>query len=259
MANNCDRISGMNRNELDPLIAQTNEKLSRLGIEAGLFDLDDALIFTSVIFRRFMAEYTEAVVRLSGVDYDIFAERLKIINDEEYQTHRVNPHRWETVAERLAREFPLASEAIYNCRPILYKIYETVPKVREGATSVLNGLKAGGRKIGIVTHSMEKWAWWKLEMTGLIRYQDAVVIADPNGEKTSAHWGRCAQMLGVTGEKCFVFGDNLKGDVINGMAIGARGIWMPSPWSVYRQGIVPPGVVEITELTDFWEGVLRLK
>ena len=59
--------------------------------------------------------------------------------------------------------------------------------------------------------------------------------------------------------RCLVFGDNLRGDIISGMSIGARGMWMPSPWSVYREGTVPDGVVQIEKLEDFWDGISRLQ
>lgn len=244
--------------EYDPVIVQTNEKLRQLGVEAGLFDLDDALIYTSEIFRRFMAEYADAVTASGSVGRDLFAERLAAINDEEYVTGKVNPNRWNKVMERLAGEFSRAAEAINFHSPILFKIYSTVPRLRSGAVSILSGLRAGGMKIGIVTHSNEDWAFWKLKMTGIIKHQDAVVVADQDKDKTSEHWRRCTELLGVAGHNCLVFGDNLKGDVISGMSIGARGMWMPSPWSVYREGTVPDGVVQIGELEEFWDGVSRL-
>ena len=68
--------------ELDPIIVGSNEKWRQLGVEAGLFDLDDALIYTSEIFRRFMAEYADTVAANSGIDRNRFAERLSVINDE---------------------------------------------------------------------------------------------------------------------------------------------------------------------------------
>lgn len=245
--------------EFDPTIIRTNEQLDRLGIKAGLFDLDDALIYTSEIFRFCMAEYADMVAALGGVDRNSFAERLAMIDGEEYVNGKVNPRRWDKVLDRLAGEFPEAAEAIRGCRPILFKIYSTVPRLRAGAKSILGGLRAGGKRIGIVTHSGEEWADWKLKMTGLIEYVDAVVVADMNGNKTSEHWSQCANLLEVTGRECFVFGDNLKGDTIAGMAIGARGMWMPSPWSVYREGVVPEEVVQIEQLDEFWEGISRLK
>lgn len=248
----------MRRIELDPTIARSNEKLRQLGIEAGLFDLDDALIYTSEIFRFFMAEYANAVAASDGVDRNIFAQRLAVINDEEYVVGKVNPNRWNKVAERLAIEFPSATEAIVLRLPILFKIYSTVPRLRSGAKIVLGGLRAGGIKIAIVTHSNEGWAFWKLKMTGLEKYPNAVVVADQDTDKTSEHWRDGAESLGVAGSKCLIFGDNLKGDIISGMSIGARGMWMPSPWSVYREGKVPEGVVQIGELEEFWEGVSRL-
>ena len=244
--------------ELDPTIVRSNEKLRQLGIEASLFDLDDALIYTSEIFRRRMAEYADAVAADSGIDRTYFATRLAVINDEEYVTGKVNPNRWKKVVARLAGDFPTAADSIILHLPILFKIYSTVPRLRGGAVSVLSGLKSGGKKIGIVTHSNEDWAFWKLRMTGLINYQNVVVVADQDRDKTSEHWRKCAELLGVPGSKCLVFGDNLRGDIISGMSIGARGVWMPSPWSVYREGTVPDGVVQIEKLEDFWDGISRL-
>ncbi|MBI2326537.1 HAD family phosphatase [Candidatus Collierbacteria bacterium] len=244
--------------EYDPLIRQTNEKLGELGVKGGLFDLDDALIYTSEIFRRFMAEYADAVAASSGVDRTDFARRLAVINDEEYVTGKVNPNRWNKVAARLAGEFSAAADSIISNLSILFKIYTTEPRLRSGALGILSGLRAGGIKIGVVTHSNEDWAFWKLKMTGIIEYQDAVVVADQDRDKTSEHWRKCAKLLGVAGSNCLVFGDNLKGDIISGMSIGARGMWMPSPWLVYREGEVPEGVVQIGELDEFWDGVSRL-
>jgi len=244
--------------ELDPTIVQTNEKLRQLGVKAGLFDLDDALIYTSEIFRFFMAEYADVVAASSGIDRDYFATRLAVINDEECVTGKVNPNRWNKVAARLAGEFPVAADSIDSHLPILFKIYSTVPRLRSGAVSILSGLRAGGIKIGIVTHSNEDWAFWKLKMTGIIEHQDVVVVAGQDDDKTSEHWRRCAELLGVPGSKCLIFGDNLKGDIISGMSIGARGMWMPSPWLAYREGEVPAGVVQIEQLEDFWDGVSRL-
>lgn len=245
--------------ELDPTIVRSNEKLRQLGIEAGLFDLDDALIYTSEIFRFFMAEYADAVAAIGDVDRTDFAKRLSVINDEEYVMGKVNPNRWNKVAARLVGEFPSAVEVIVLHLPILFKIYSTVPRLRSGAVSILSGLREGGIKIGIVTHSNEDWAFWKLKMTGLEKYPNVVVVADQDKDKTSEHWRECAGSLGVTGDKCLVFGDNLRGDIISGMSIGARGMWMPSPWSVYREGNVPEGVVQIGELEEFWEGISRLQ
>jgi len=248
----------MKRLELDPVISQTNERLRQLGVRAGLFDLDDALIYTSELYRFFMDEYVSAVAAGGLVDRDLFAERLKTLNDEGYKTNKVNPNRWEVVVAGLAMEFPEAADLIIQSAPILYKIYSTVPRIRAGATSILSGLRDGGFKVGVVTHSGEEWALWKLKMTGLFEHLDAVVVADQDGEKTSEHWRRCAGILGVDGRECLVFGDNLKGDIMNGTAIGAKGIWMPSPWSLYREGVVPEGVVQIEELEEFWDGVSRL-
>lgn len=65
-------------------------------------------------------------------------------------------------------------------------------------------------------------------------------------------------LLGVEGAHCLVVGDNLKGDIIPATLLGAKAIWMPSPWSVYREGEVPEGVVQMVELRDFYDAIQKL-
>ncbi len=244
--------------ELDPLVVELSERLRRLGVKGVLFDKDDTLIYTSEIFRRFMLEYVEEVVRLTGLEKELFHGRLSKINDEEYAKMGVSPTRWEAVCVRLAEEFPSQAEAILGQLPVLMKIYQTVPRMRPGAKQILEGLRESGFRVGIVTHANRDWAEWKLAVTGLGDLVDVVVIADENGHKRKEHWGQAVESLGLEPNNCLVVGDNLKGDVIAGVLLGARAIWMPSPWSVYREGEVPEGVVTIDSLDQFWEGVLKL-
>jgi putative hydrolase of the HAD superfamily len=244
--------------ERDPILNQTIEKLRRLGIEAVEFDLDDTLIFTAEIFRRWMEEYSRVVCLEIGADAVEFGNRLKVINDEEYVTSGVSPTRWLVVTERLFREYD-KEQVIRDRVDVLMRIYQTEPRIRPGAKPILSGLRDGGFKLGMVTHANTDWTMRKLYQTGLINYFDAIEIASENGHKTVEHWQRGMGQLEVPCNRCLAVGDNLKGDIIPAMSLGARAIWIPSPWSVYREGEVPKGVVEMKELSGFWDAVQELK
>ncbi|TRZ42338.1 HAD family hydrolase [bacterium] len=243
--------------ERDPIQNQTAEKLHRLGIEAVVFDLDDTLIYTSEIFRRFMAEYVETVSRSLEINSLTLGKRLRELNDEGYRKMGVSPERWSAALDQLSLELN-NSEVVKDNLSILMKIYVEEPRLRPGAKAILSGLGDAGFKLGMVTHANTDWTLRKLTQTGLINYFDAIEIANENGFKTVEHWKRGMDSLGVVYNRCLVVGDNLKGDIIPAVSLGARAIWMPSPWSEYRQGEVPKTVVEMNELSDFWGAVQKL-
>jgi len=244
--------------EKDPIQNQTAEKLRHLGVEAVVFDLDDTLIYTGEIFTRFINEYVEFVSTASGIKHDILLKRLQELNDEEYLKMGVSPTRWATVIDRLSQEHN-NNEIITTNIDILMKIYTTKPRVRPGAKAILKGLKDTGFKIGMVTHAGTDWTERKLTQTGLLDYFDAIEVVDPNGFKTIDHWQKGMDLLGVESKHCLVVGDNLKGDIIPSFTLGAKVIWMPSPWSVYREGVVPEGIVQMNELHGFWDAVQKLE
>lgn len=243
--------------ERDSIQDQTSEKLQSLGIKAVDFDLDDTLIYTSEIFIGYMAEYTKTVSSALGLDYDIIRKRLQELNDEGYQKLGVSPERWSVVIDQLSKELN-NEDVVKGNIDILMKIYTKEPRIRAGAKAILSGLRDSGFKLGMVTHANSDWTIRKLTQTGLLDYFDNIEIASENGHKTVEHWQKGIESLGVSFNQCLVVGDNLKGDIIPSVSLGAKAIWMPSPWSVYREGEVPERVVEMTELSGFWDAVQKL-
>jgi putative hydrolase of the HAD superfamily len=249
---------GMFSLEKDPIIDLTAEKLRHLGIKAVLFDLDDTLIYTAEIFRACMAQYTEVVSRSLNLDKAYVGKRLDELNNDGYRKHGVSPDRWPTVLDQLSQELKDKGVVKENIG-IIMEIYTIEPRVRAGAKAILGGLIDSDFKLGMVTHADLDWTTRKLTQTGLLSYFDVVEIADVKGDKTATDWKRGMDALGVTADQCLVVGDNLKGDIIPSVSLGARTLWMPSPWFVYREGEVPEGVVQINELSDFWDAVQKLK
>ncbi len=228
-------------------------------IEAVLYDLDDTLIHTSELFRFCMETYVATVCIQTGLDPQTVLASLQAINDQEYRTKGVNPARWSSVIERMALLYPNHCQAIIQNKDLLLQIYHMKPRIRAGACAILSQTSRAGVKQALVTHANVEWTNRKLSQLGLWSHFQTIVIADENGHKSSLDWQTAINGLDLNPSHCLVVGDNLSGDIIPAVELGARAIWMPSPWSVYRQGSVPPGVVTINDLTDFPEAVEKLQ
>jgi FMN phosphatase YigB (HAD superfamily) len=246
----------MVEHERDPICGITAERLRVFGVKAVLFDLDDTLIYTSELFTFFKKYYAEVVSVKTGIDSLYLLKRLQELNNEEYKNVGVSPKRWEIVLNRLSEE--LDNSVVRDNLNLIMGLYLEKPRVKPGAKIILNGLRDSGFKTCLVTHASVDWSLRKLDQTGLFSCFDAIEIVDENGPKTESSWKRGMEMLGVLGVECLVVGDNLSGDIVPAVRLGARAIWMPSPWSVYREGIVPDGVVTMDDLKDFWDAVQKL-
>ena len=243
--------------ELDPIISSTREKLDKLGVKGILYDLDDTLIYTAEIFYYWMNEYADIVSFELGIEREMFYKTLSAVNDEEYRRMGVSPSRWRAV--RLGKMYDGGRSVVEGRLDVLMNIYKTVPRMRPGVRAALGTLKELGFRQALITHANEDWTMWKLDKLGLWDNFDAIFIADENGHKSAQHWNKGMDMLGLTPNKCLVVGDNLGGDITPAASLGARTIWMPSPWSVYRAGTVPEGTVQIGEFNEFLEALARLK
>ena len=240
---------------------ELREQLAHLGIKAVLFDYDDTLIFTSEIFARYMKEYVEKVEEETGIDWKVVDESLRRINDEEYKKMGVCPARWEAVVNKMMTEFVGNEDSIVRNLDILMKIYSETPRIRPGATAILEILKATGVKIGLVTHANADWTWRKIASTGIIDYFDSILIADENGHKSAKHWESIMLDLGVIPSECLVVGDSLSGDVIPPSNLGARTVWLNkgSTWSMYRTGEVPETTIVIDEVSELLTAIEGLR
>lgn len=242
----------------DPIVGETREVLGEKGIEVILFDLDDTLIYTSEIFIRYMEEFAGVVAKETGIEVSLVMKALEEINNDEYKRMGVNPSRWSVVVERLAKELG-GVEEIKKHLDILKQIYLDEPRTREGVKATLGVLKETGVKMGLVTHANVEWTYRKLNHLGLWNYFEEVVIVDENGHKKSEDWMRGIKGMGVAPENCLVVGDSLGGDIRPADEIGARTMWMPSPWSVYREGDVPEKTVQIGQISDLLSALGRLR
>ena len=241
------------------MVKEVRQKLTRLGIEAVLFDLDDTLIYTGEIFSEQMQEYVSMVAEKINVEEKDLMAALRVINDEGYKRIGVNPKRWEAVVENLAMQFDRGETEIRENINVLLKIYSREPRIREGVRGLLNVFQESGVKMALVTHANVEWTHFKLNRLGLWDYFDSVVIVDENGHKKSDDWKKGMDSLKVDAEKCLVVGDSLEGDIRPEDELGARTVWLPNPWVVTSQGKVPEKTVAINEIFDLLAALDRLR
>mgnify|MGYP001586072762 FL=1 len=253
------RILNMIEMDRDPIFFEVKEKLKGLEIEGILFDLDDTLIYTSEIFIMFMQNYASEVAGKIGVNAGEMMSALQEINDEEYKTMGVNPKRWAAVVDKLAKRFEHGEKEIVDNLNILMNIYSIEPRMRTGVNTMLKIIRASGIKMGLVTHANVEWTKFKLDKLSLWDFFDQVIIVDENGHKKADDWKKGMDLLEVSPEKCLVVGDSLGGDIRPGDELGARTVYLPSPWSVYRQGEVPERTVIINEIFELLAALDRLE
>ena len=243
----------------DPIGLEIKELLNNLDIDAVLFDLDDTLIYTAEIFGIYMSIYSERISRITGIDEEVFFEELENINNEEYKTKGVNPNRWGFVVSRLANKHKEHKKEIIEESGILQNIYKVEPRLRPGAKTLVDSVRNAGKKTALVTHANVEWTYFKLDRLGLWNYFDSVVIVNEDGHKGVSDWEKAMNSVNTEFEKCLVLGDSLTSDIVPANSLGARTVWMPSPWSVYRSGQVPDNTVQINNLPDFFSCLARLR
>ena len=246
---------------MDRFYQEIGENLNRLGVKVLLFDLDDTLIYTGEMFIKYMNEYVEVVAQETGLPREQVDECLKRLNDEEYKAMGVNPARWGVVVSKVAMELVGHEDSVLKNLSILMKIYEETPRLRSGATAVLEILKEAGIKMALVTHANVEWTQRKLQSTGLANYFETIVIVDENKHKSEEDWLEAVDKMGVLPDECLILGDNLGGDIIPAANIGARTMWLHngSTWSVYRTGTVPESTFHLDEITQLLSALGRLR
>ncbi len=234
----------------DPIYDELKESLTRLKIEAVLFDLDDTLIDTSGIFRMCQKEYVRRVVEETGVDQSELARILDEENNKSYLTMGVSPLRWYSTVSRIIENYPEHEVSLSNNLPILLMIYQLEPKMRGGSRTVLDTLQKSETKMGLVTHANVDWTYRKMDMLGLWNYFDVTKIVHEDDRKQSVHWQEAMDGLGVDARNCLVVGDSLNSDVCAAADLGARTVWIPTRWVVNKAGTVPQETVQIEKITD---------
>jgi putative hydrolase of the HAD superfamily len=214
-------------------------------IEAVLFDLDDTLHDDTYAYQTAAEEVAHEVAAEHGIDalalkaaYVAEAEGFwKQLSADTLQTKlsQVRERLWQSALETVGiADATLARRSARNYSDYRKKHFVPYP----GAVDLLRSLRAGGKKLGIVTNGMSETHHEKIALLRIGEFFDAIFIADEVGmikpdPRLFAH--ACAT-LGSAPQRCAMVGDRYDRDVR-----GAHDAGLFTVWLNVRDESVPPG------------------
>lgn len=189
------------------------------------FDLDNTLIDRAASFLRWATGFASShglepaqVTWLVDADGDGFVPRAKFLG---------------AIRDRFAVDLPLTS---YQAGIVeMVALDPAVPVA-------LDGLRAAGWRVAVVTNGQTHQQSAKIRRTGLDAHVDAVAISEEAGERKPGRRifevvaQRCGARLGDGG---WMIGDSAEADIGGGRAAGLRTVWMRRG-RVWDSIIAPP-------------------
>ncbi|MBI5019621.1 HAD family hydrolase [Candidatus Gottesmanbacteria bacterium] len=219
------------------------------GIKAVLFDLDDTLVSTSPVIRDLEERYVKYVAsQQPSLSPQQVLETLRNEDASVFASHSVSKARWSALAHKLVDVYGSETEETFHQGlAIFMSLYSTIPPLLPGAVDTVSALKCAVGKMGVVTHADEYWTTMKLHKTGLSTYFDHVHIVPDDGHKSSEHWKKAIDALGVEPHEVLVIGDSIRGDIQAAAGVGVKNlVLVPSQWAPYGIGELPPGVIVVS-------------
>lgn len=181
------------------------------GIEAVVFDLDDTLYSEK--------DYVRSGFRAAAPDK--FDELWQAFLDGKAAFDTVMPEQ---------KEQALATYRTHKPNISLY------PSVRE----MLCRIKAGGRRLGLITDGRPEGQWAKIDALGIRTLFDKIIVTDELGgiafRKPCDKALRLMQeALNIPFEKMVYIGDNVKKDFIAPERLDMWAIWFENKEGLYRE------------------------
>jgi len=246
-------------NNVAEKVRRLKEKLEGLGVKVVLFDYDDTLVNTRQVFEFYINMYLNSVAaNYPLINYRALRDNFEEANRRAYLRKSVHhKEKWDyslKLLERVCDDIPKG--IIQKNRKILSRVFEDVPELHDGALDVLEMFRGAGIRMGLVTHANEEWTERKLEGNGIRHFFEHIVVVDESGPKDSRAWRGAIELFGVDPSQVMIVGDNVIGDMDAGDKAGAGYLLHVGgdTWSVYKEGVLPSGVVTISgigELLNF--------
>ena len=210
-------------------------------IRAVLLDGDETQWQTEWIFRNQREKCCDLLAETGIMPREEWKKKMIVINNELFETHGVNPDKFNIIVERLADSYVLDKKIQNKAKDILNEIYHIPPKFIDGTEEGLKFLKKSGIQIGTVTHANAEWTRRKYNWLNLGRFYnwDDIFTVDENGQKTKESWQGAMKYFGVEPRHCLVAGDSPRTDINPVCELGVLNSFLvENPveiWSVHQQ------------------------
>jgi putative hydrolase of the HAD superfamily len=187
-------------------------------IKAILFDLDDTLLDRTMSIEAFVRQQHQQY-QLAHVPYATYLRRFAELDQRGY-SHK--PAMFQT----LIAEFGVDASVEAWLADFEQQAWHSCVLLPD-AVEVLNGLRARGYKLGVITNG-EDWSQArKLQVTGLMPLFDLVVISGNERihKPDPQIFQRTAERLGVPPSQCAFVGDHPRNDIYGAGAVGMTTVW----------------------------------
>jgi putative hydrolase of the HAD superfamily len=124
--------------------------------------------------------------------------------------------------------YDISDEQIYFLCESFRRISLIYLSLFDDTISCLEGLKTAGKKIYLLSNAQRSFTWQELELTGLIKYFDGILISSDEGcmKPDSKFYDICCERHGLDKSECIMIGNELKSDMAGAKASGIDGFYI---------------------------------
>jgi putative hydrolase of the HAD superfamily len=124
--------------------------------------------------------------------------------------------------------YDISDEQIYFLCESFRRISLIYLSLFDDTISCLEGLKTAGKKIYLLSNAQRSFTWQELELTGLIKYFDGILISSDEGcmKPDTKFYDICCKRYGLDKSECIMIGNELKSDMAGAKASGIDGFYI---------------------------------
>lgn len=215
--------------------------------KAVLFDLDDTLINRHEMFHLFSEEFVKD--NFPGARGDRYQEILDTLRTLDDNDHGHRPELFHRLYSVLNAPMPPDQVLV----DYWYAKFPECMVLMTGAYELLKCLKTLPMKTALVTNGAAVFQNKKIDLAGIRKYFDAIVISGETGYRKpdTRLFTLTLEKLKVSAEDAVFVGDNLINDILGAQRAGIRDIWFNGFEYTDMQGVKPSA--EITSLPELIE------
>ncbi|RDI36455.1 HAD family hydrolase [Falsibacillus pallidus] len=186
-------------------------------IKAVLFDLDGTLLDRDASVLKFIADQAE---RLGIADKEKYIHRFIELDARGYV--------WkDKVYQQLLREFDIPQMTWENLLEDYLESFHKHGVPFPNLIEMLDGLKAAGHKLGLITNGFERMQMSNIQALGIADYFDCILISEREGIKKpdSMIFQKALKVLGTDPAESIYIGDHPDNDMKAAKAVGMKTMW----------------------------------
>jgi putative hydrolase of the HAD superfamily len=209
-------------------------------IRAVFFDLDGTLYDRDAAIRRIAGEQFDAFRPELGVEEKVFIDRLSELDDHGHNRHPRLHH-------ALVESFGLAAGLGDRLEEYFRAHYSNHCRITRESFATLSALKAGGKKLGLITNGPTERQSRKINHMGIASLFDTILISEAEGIRKPdlRIFQRALDRCGVLAGQSMFVGDHPEIDVE-----GARNAGMVPVWKTVPYWQVSADVLRINDLAE---------